>query len=249
MAKVKKNIEVSGTIDGINYYRQKGVKELIARKPGGGFNGEAIKTKASMEPVRQTGSEFGRVSRFVKLFKTGMAPLLPEEKITDFHSRLMGLFMAIKATDMTSERGCRTVENGLLTERGYSALLGYSLFDSKAFLKDFYRIVSFDASTSVVACSRIEQARLVFPKGATQVQFQAAILTLNFEQEFTALSLSEPVLFSKPTLTSFELAIPEADAAVAGLRFVLLLVSFLEKNGAEYRRIPGRKGYYLEVVG
>ncbi|HQV36690.1 MAG TPA: hypothetical protein PLC36_10270 [Flavobacterium sp.] len=249
MAKVRKNIQLEGTIDGINYYRQKGVKELIARKSGGGFNGEAIKTKANMEPVRQTGSEFGRVSRFVKLFKEGLAPLLPENKITDFHSRLMGLFMAIKASDVTSERGCRTVETGLLTEHGYSTLLGYSVFDSKALMKDFYRIVAFDASKSVVVCSRIGQARLVFPKGATMVRFQAALLTVDFDQEFTALSLSESVLFSKQMLSSFELGIPDTGVAERGLRFVLFLVSFMEPNGTDYRRIPGKNGYYLEVVG
>jgi len=70
VAKVKSIIALNGTLGGINFYKRKGVP--VARQAGGGFNGEAIKTKASMVHVRENGSEFKGCMQTVQFFKMGL---------------------------------------------------------------------------------------------------------------------------------------------------------------------------------
>lgn len=103
MAKVSGIIQIEGTLSGITFYKRKGV--WIARKAGGGFNGKAIKTKASMVRVRENGSEFGRCMKSVQLFKKALFPLLVLVKDTDRHARIVSLFTKIKNSDVVSERG------------------------------------------------------------------------------------------------------------------------------------------------
>uniref|UniRef100_UPI00404A21B5 hypothetical protein n=1 Tax=Gelidibacter sp. TaxID=2018083 RepID=UPI00404A21B5 len=57
MAKQKGVFPMVGTIGGVNFYYLNG--KPVARAAGGGFNEKAIKTKKSMQRVRENGSEFG----------------------------------------------------------------------------------------------------------------------------------------------------------------------------------------------
>ena len=90
MAKVKSIIALNGTIGDINFYKRKGV--LLARTAGGGFNGEAIRTKASMVRVRENGSEFKGCMQTVQFFKQGLQPFLSTFKDGTLHQRLVSLF-------------------------------------------------------------------------------------------------------------------------------------------------------------
>ncbi len=54
MAKVKSLIELKGTLSGLNFYTRQGV--AVVRAAGGGFNGDAIRTKPSMLHVRENGN-------------------------------------------------------------------------------------------------------------------------------------------------------------------------------------------------
>lgn len=65
-------IPLVGALNGINFYYLNG--KAIARKAGGGFNGKAIKTKVSMQRVRENASEFGLCSDVNKAFRTALMP-------------------------------------------------------------------------------------------------------------------------------------------------------------------------------
>lgn len=116
MARQKGLIQIEGTIGGINFYVRKGV--ALARQGGGGFNGKAIKTKASMVRVRENGSEFGAASRVKKLLRMSVQDYLLHSKNATLHGRMMALLQAIKVCDLISERGARTVWVGLKTTVG-----------------------------------------------------------------------------------------------------------------------------------
>ena len=73
MAKQKGIIPLVGTIGGVNFYYLNG--QPIARRAGGGFNGKAIKTKASMHRVRENASEFGHCSKVNKVFRHALVIL------------------------------------------------------------------------------------------------------------------------------------------------------------------------------
>lgn len=93
MAKQKGNIRIKGTIGGLTYYKRNGVD--LVRQAGGGFNGEAIKTKASMERVRENNSEFGRVSKVKGLFRRSLMGYLSTVSDLSYHARMVSVLQKI----------------------------------------------------------------------------------------------------------------------------------------------------------
>lgn len=115
MARQKGIIKLSGTIGDINFYMVNG--KAYARKAGGGFNGKAIKTKASMQRVRENGSEFGHCNRVKKKMLQAFQPyILKRER--GFHGKCVSMFLKLKDLDPVSNRGQRLVEKGLKTPQG-----------------------------------------------------------------------------------------------------------------------------------
>ena len=78
MARQKGLFKVTGTLGNVNFYVVNGVG--YARKAGGGFNGKAIKTKASMRRVRENASEFGHCSSVKKAFRIALLPIFNPPK-------------------------------------------------------------------------------------------------------------------------------------------------------------------------
>ena len=103
MAKVKGIIQMNGAIGNINFYIRKGVP--LARKAGGGFTSDAIKTKESMLRVRENGSEFKGCMQSVQFFKMGLQPFLSTFKDGTLHQRLVSLFTKLKDLDFVAARG------------------------------------------------------------------------------------------------------------------------------------------------
>lgn len=115
MARQKGIIKLSGTMGDINFYVANG--KGYARKAGGGFNTKSIKTKDSMQRVRENGSEFGHCSKVKrKLFEAFNPYILKRER--GFHGKCMGLLLKLKGLDSVSKRGARNVLGGLQTLDG-----------------------------------------------------------------------------------------------------------------------------------
>jgi len=60
------------------------------------FNGDAIRTQASMQRVRENASEFGHCSTVKKHFRLAMQAFFNDYKETTLHAQMMRLFIAIK---------------------------------------------------------------------------------------------------------------------------------------------------------
>lgn len=128
MAEQKGIIQIDGTIGGINFYFRKG--KPVLRKSGGGFNAKAIKTKDSMVRVRENGSEFGNASRVKRLLRLSVEESLLYFTDGTLHGRMMQLMQEIKTMDLISERGKRSVWQGLQTSEGKRAFCAF-LFTPK----------------------------------------------------------------------------------------------------------------------
>lgn len=126
MAKLDGIIKFTGTINGVNYYCKGG--KFYARKAGGGFNREAIKSSPKMKVVRQNNSEFGRVSTTKKHFKKSLEPILSGVNHPNLHRSMMSLFQQIKNCDVDSPRGSRNIFNGLKSEAGQQLLENFHFF-------------------------------------------------------------------------------------------------------------------------
>ncbi len=224
MAKQKGIIPLVGTLGGINFYYLNG--KAIARKAGGGFNGNAIKTKASMQRVRENGSEFGHCSKVNKVFRTALLPFYKGYTFTYFHSRLMGLFTQLKALDVTSKRGERRVANGVTNAVGLPLLKRYAYTpdcDVRTILPFDYRIAE---GSYALTISGFDIKRVGFAEGATHIGLTYGVLNFNFDTLHHDLQLAPPLVldqsFAGNVVSLVPMNLPEGNGTVLcvlGIRF------------------------------
>ncbi|MEZ4838844.1 hypothetical protein [Flavobacterium sp.] len=246
MSKVKRIFEITGTFDGFNFYTLNG--KPVVRKSGGGFNGEAIKTKASMEKVRQNGTEFGRVSGWVKRFKVAIGPLLFSNRFSDLHSRLVSLFMKIKNADTNSERGMRDFVKGLPTNTGRQLMTGFSIPTYSKHWKHLYAQTTFDWATSALHLQTKSGHPLLLPKGVNAFSIQAGILQWGGEERESVLTLSDRVLVTEVAHLPKFLVVPMTSPIEVG-SLAIVSIEHYERIAGEYRPVASKEGMYLEVIG
>jgi len=162
MAKQKGIIFFEGTLGGINFYYRKGVP--TARAAGGGFTKKAIKKGANMVRVRESNTEFAGCSRVNKYFKHSIHSFLLGYKDGTLHSRLMQLFLKIKACDAVSARGKRTVSLGMSTTIGKQLLKDFRFALKRPNL--LFSTYSFDWTTLTFSVTGFNVDLERFPKEA-----------------------------------------------------------------------------------
>ncbi|HAT64180.1 MAG TPA: hypothetical protein DCS66_06200 [Flavobacteriaceae bacterium] len=242
MAKQKGIIPLVGTLGGLNFYYLNG--KPVVRVAGGGFNGKAIKTKASMQRVRENSSEFGHCSRVNKAFRMALKPFYAGHRFTFLHSRLMGLFTQLKDLDTVHERGRRVVAEGVATAEGHSLLKGFGYTPDCALQKVLPFGMVYDGTTHTFTVTDFAIKRVGFVAGATHVKLTFGVLGFDFDTLDYGLYLDTPLVLDRQavdTALQFEVVVPP-DApglllGVFGVRF------YQEVDGTLY----GLKG--AESVG
>jgi len=226
-------IPLVGTLNGINFYYLNG--KPIARKAGGGFTKKAIKSKASMQRVRENANEFGHCSAVNKAFRSALSPFYKGHKFTHFHSRLMGLFTRIKALDTLHKRGKRSVANGIGQAQGLQLLEQFSY--TSACSVQHVLPFEFDVSSAnwALSLTDFDMAQVGFVDGATHIALTYGVLDFDFESLNYALHLAPSLVldgsYAGATLTL------EPDTLPSGLGTALCVLGvrfYQEVDGALY---------------
>lgn len=245
MAKVKGIFQITGTLGEINFYMRKG--ELIARKAGGGFNGDAIKSNPSMAKVRQNGSEFGRVSRVVKHFKQGISPFLYSNTFTDLHSRLISLFNSIKNDDIVSERGLREFVIGLDSISGRQKMIGLILPEPTPKFLPLSQKVAFDWASHTLHFKASKDELFSFPKSVDAISFQVGVLEMGTAETGCLLTVSEVIYLTREAALPEQVTVPViSTTSERNLAIVSIHHYELVKN--ELRPILLKNSFTMEVV-
>lgn len=244
MARQKSLITLVGTIDGINFYTRKG--KAVARKAGGGFTGAKIKKHPSMVRVRENNTEFGRCSRFKKLFKDALHPYFKDYKNGDLHANLMRLFLAIKDCDLVSERGKRSILQGLQTAMGHELLLQFHFTDFElSFLKGHYHPV-----TSGFSLDSFDVSLLRFPMGATHLIIDYGALSFDPDLSKAVLHKSNgSIAIAKGS--SFDGADFNFDPALSSseTRMGILTYRFMQEVNGHFYPLKDQSFFGLQVMG
>lgn len=119
MATYESLIKLNGTLGDLVFYNLNG-KNIVRKKSG--FNKNAFKKSPSYEKVRQNSSEFGHCSKIGKLIRQCLEIYIKEAGDPLLYQRFAKLMTEIKDQDLISEKGKRTVINGLATESGSQML-------------------------------------------------------------------------------------------------------------------------------
>lgn len=188
MARQTGLFKISGTLGDINFYITKSVG--YARKAGGGFNGFAIRTQDNMQRVRENASEFGHCSRVKKQFRLALLPFINPRQDKTFHSRMMQVFLQIKALDPVSGRGKRRVHHGLQTAKGQQVLRQYEVTPKNPVLNALYKRTAFDAPTQTLRVTNFNLAAHNPPKTATHLGVTLGILDFDFDSLDSTLTVS-----------------------------------------------------------
>lgn len=247
MAKQKGILKMVGTLGGLNFYYLNG--KPVVRKAGGGFNGRAIKSKPSMQRVRENGSEFGHCSRANKAFRQALRPFYLGHRFTFFHSRLMTLFTELKDLDAHHIRGKRCVEEGLATAEG------------KRLIQDFNytpdcvarQVLPFDISVEWTAnrclISGISMDAVPFIAGATHLTVQFGILDIDFGTLEYRLCLAAPEVLPK-NFSGTELSLaPVSLPSPSGTRLAVLGIRYHQETAGALNPLNGKNAVGIAVVG
>ncbi|MBY0487809.1 MAG: hypothetical protein K2P85_11575 [Flavobacteriaceae bacterium] len=242
MAKQEGLIRLRGTIDGVNFYFRKG--KPTARKAGGGFNAAAIKNSATMVRVRENNTEFGHCSQVKKAFSAVLLFHFANRKDVTLHSRLMQLFIAIKACDLISERGKRTVNLGLQTAAGQHLLTSFA-FTAMSF-PDLPLV--FSSTTLELTLPSFSFKEFRFPVGATHLELFFGVAHLNLDTKTATLSKSGAVLLAKGAVVDSFTLMPNVLPNAGGFRLPVLFYSYVQElNGVVYP-LHDSKSFGLRVL-
>ncbi|REC63668.1 hypothetical protein DRF65_02840 [Chryseobacterium pennae] len=128
MATYESLIKIKGAVGDLVFYTLNG-KNVVRKKSG--FNKTAFKKDPSYEKVRQNSSEFGHCSKMGKIIRKSIDLYLKETGDTLLYQKFAKLMTEIKDLDTISEKGKRTVENGLKTEEGKKLLTTFQFGEIK----------------------------------------------------------------------------------------------------------------------
>lgn len=162
MATYESVIKITGAVGDLVFYNLNG-KNVVRKKSG--FNKTAFKKNPSYEKVRQNSSEFGHCSKVGKIIRASLDFYIKKAGDPLLYQKFAKLMTEIKDLDTVSERGKRTVENGLQTEIG------------KKLLKQF----QFGTIENVMSIVEVKNQALLI-NGKKQID-KAAILTIKLDSE------------------------------------------------------------------
>lgn len=240
MARVTGPFKITGTIDGINFYQDGG--ENYARKAGGGFDGDAIKTKDSMVRVRENASEFGHCASVKSVFMRALHPYLSKLKGRKLHSGMTSLFVQIKNFDPVSERGVRRVAHGLTTTDGRNLLLTYSYperFTVDQVLGNRFQV---DMATHNCSCPDFDVSGIAFPEYATHVGLLYGVVVMDFEGIQAKTFLAEEYYIAKNDVNHPISLNPVNAPSGTGVRIAVMGVRFYQEVNGVMTRLEAKRG-------
>ena len=233
MAKLKSIFNIEGTLGEMTFYKGKHGAYLIKTKSS------IPKARIDYDPAfartRENCKEFGAVNKAGMLIRRGAFALLNSARDPDVTTRLVSVLAKVKNCDFQSQRGQRTVGNGLLAPEGRALLKGFD-FNSKSPIGSVLLCPYALEEDSVFSLSGFVPATMLnYPESATHVAFQTGAFLVDFELGTSAAAYSTVAKFPLDR-TAVDVSISIADLPTGnGIRFWMLLVEFFQEvNGELY---------------
>ncbi len=204
MATYESLIKIKGAVGDLVFYNLNG-KNVVRKKSG--FNKKAFKKNASYEKVRQNSSEFGHCSKMGKIIRKSLDFYIKEAGDTLLYQKFAKLMTEIKDLDTISERGKRTVVNGLTTEKGKKLLKNFQMgkienISAQAEVKDrvLYLNENNGDSQATIICIKLDSVNYTAESTAekisplqTEVQFKKQFSEEDFLLYFVVLEKNNEI--------------------------------------------------------
>ena len=213
----------------------------------GGFTYENNKKNPR---IYKNSHEFGLCSLFVKEFRIALRPLLKYKSVGMLHQRLMQLCSKIKLLDSTSEKGSRTIGQGLKTLKG-KLLLREFVFTPKAGIRQHFGNPEIDEADFTLIWRGFDPSSARFPKGATD--FELLYLVLVYDPAMNMFTTFEAVPIRRSKQGKSEELVMKLEREVKkkeGMHYIPVVgLRFLEILGEEEYECLGQDGVGIEILG
>ena len=156
MARYKSILQFRGSLDGLVFYQLNGVP--VVRKKSG-FDKNSFKTKDNYARVRENSSEFGHCSKVGKMLRLAVRPFSEKSGNQFLYQSFAKLMTHIKDLDSYSDRGQRSVVQGLKTEAGKKLLANF-VFGKVNSVKGFIKTMSIDDKINLVLDQNTEAEKI-----------------------------------------------------------------------------------------
>ena len=157
MARYKSILQFRGSLDGLVFYQLNGVP--VVRKKSG-FDKNSFKTKDNYARVRENSSEFGHCSKVGKMLRHAVRPFSEKSGNQFLYQSFAKLMTHIKDLDSYSDRGQRSVAQGLKTEAGKKLLANF-VFGKVNSVKGFIKTMSIDDKINLVLDQNTEAEKVI----------------------------------------------------------------------------------------
>ena len=233
MAKYSSLFKVEGTLGEVNFYKS---EDGYRMRTKGGVSKERIESDPAFIRTRENMSEFSSSATSGKILRRSIIDLVADAKDSKVSSRLTKVMSLVKNADLTSVRGQRKPEIGILTPEGKLALKGFN-FNRHAILSSvLFSDFTLDTATGEIVISDfVPTKNLNIPEGATHVSFTSGFLNLDLSDSSKALETS-PVtnLPINGTTSTITLTPPAAPTGTGNAFYFLKVAFFQEINGVQY---------------
>lgn len=233
MAKFDGIFEIQGTLKGMTFYK---TKDGLLIRTKGGISKDRIKNDPAFQRTRENGTEFAHLAECGQLIRKSLGPLLKLAKDNRAASRLMSVLSKVKNEDLTSLRGERKVQIGLVTAEGKAFLKGFDFNIEARFDRVFRDLYTLDTTTGafdIVDFSPSES--LLVPEGTTHVSLSSAASRVDFDTGNYATGQSPKVNLALTDPSQAVNLVPSAVPTGDGFLFFYLLIEFFQEvNGTQY---------------
>ena len=233
MAKYKSLFNVEGTLGEVNFYKSEDGYRLRTK---GGVSKERIESDPAFIRTRENNAEFGSSATSGKILRRAVIDLMADAKDSKVSSRLTKVMTQVKNADLTSVRGQRKVEVGILTPNGKVALKEFNFNRHAVLSAVLFNDFTLDTATGEIVITDLTPLQnLGIPEGATHVSFTSGFLNLDFATGDKDLQLSPVTNLPIDNTTTTVTLTPPAVPAGTGQAFYFLKVAFFQEiNAVQY---------------
>ncbi len=250
MARQNGILKIEGTVGGMTFYKSKD-GYLVREK--GGVSKERIQNDPAFARTRENGAEFGGAGTSGKVFRDALRLMMQNAADNRVTSRVTQLMSKVQKLDATSDRGKRSVAAALT---GANAAEAKNLFNGFNFNKSvvlgsvLYKPFTVDEAAGDISIEGLVPTNdIVYPNGASHVQFTAGMALIDFATGNVTLNTSTPASVAIDSTSSDITLGAGAIASGPGVKIALLKIEFSQQiNGSQY---PLKDGSYnaLAIVG
>lgn len=267
MARQKGLIKYEGNLGGISHYRQKGVKDHLARLANGP-SAEQIASDPAFQRTRENNAEFKGCALVGKALRQSFAKLIRSSADSFITGRLVGIMKQINLQDTVNARGKRSIAISLGADKLKDFQFNRALSLDTIFSPK-YGVSSVaaknEATLTVQPFTPIDA--MAIPQGATHFRLIMAIASLSdyeyddLEKSYVAVEPTEdgisemvfsqylPVDQAVTAAIALTATLPGSPtmSTTSGLVAAIGLEFYQEVNGVQYLFAQGNASKFVEV--